>query len=67
MSFERIPCRPISRIERGITGTFYAIFLFLFTFLTLGVLFGNIGYEYNLLLLFIFVFICAAFLLRFFT
>ena len=61
MSFERILCRPISRIERGITGTFYAIFLFLFTFLTLGVLFGNIGYEYNLLLLFIFVFICAAF------
>lgn len=61
MSFERMPCKAVSRIEKGITGTFYVIFLFLFTFLTLGVLFGNIGYEYNLLLLFTIVFLCATF------
>lgn len=43
------------RMENGVTVVFYVVFLFLFTFLTLGILFCNIGYEYNLFLLFTFV------------
>ena len=44
----------------GMTAAFYAVFLFLFTFLTLGILFGSIGYSYNHFLLFALVFLFAA-------
>lgn len=52
--------RIFQKIGGGMTAAFYAVFLFLFTFLTLGVLFSNIGYSYNRLLLFTFVFLFAA-------
>lgn len=51
----------------GMTAAFYAVFLFLFTFLTLGILFGSIGYSYNHFLLFALVFFLLRLPSRFFA
>lgn len=55
MNPSELPCRAFERVSSTLIKGFYAVFLFLFSFLTMSVLFGNIGYAYNLFLLFVFV------------